>query len=1181
MIDLEAARQLLDFGKRIGDGHRAEEQLRGAVAIHNLLRQHRFAYLADEVGMGKTYVALGALALFRHFDPSFRVLVIAPRENIQEKWQKELSNFVAHNVRFDDLRVRSLDGRPARPLVWCSNLLDLVDETSLDPDRDFFARLSSFSLPLGKSEDDLRRMRDRLRRHLPWLRDDALHLRNKETFKRNFARALCCALPTFDLVIVDEAHNLKHGFSTSGAARNQVLGEAFGRHADGDVPDEGLFPHHGKRAKRVLFLSATPLEETYKHVYNQLDLFGLGEGYEELKDDDVPEARKKELAATFLVRRVTSMRVDGRAHTKNMYRREWRAGGVRSHDDPITVTDERQRLVVALVQKKVSELLAGKQFNRSFQIGMLASFESFLVTAKLKREESEEGVFDDPEQTDVTAERDGIDVHDLNRLAKRYRDKFGEELPHPKMDAVVDSLASAWVTGKKSLVFVRRVASVKELKRKLDERYDDWLFGHLGSRLPAGLREPFARVRSRYDREKSEADPALRATVSTPTVLKDPGAEVEDRGGIDTFFAWFFRGEGPRGLFSGAHVQGRFIQGSGAYSTFFADNHVMGLLGSRPGAVLSSLAAALDLSEEETTRGLRARAAKYLSRKAKVITRAARMEASQAAALELLRDHGRALGEKAGVVLQLVYPDPVTPRPTREAPPEIAAALERATFFTELRRPERAALRARLWPTPERPATSLEEWRAGFREQVLRGALLATAARLGHAFIDLYLVAMSGRSTFALGRAAEAGGAAEPEGAADGEDREGEAGGDRLLHDYLDLLESQRVAAQPRPWGAFDELAEVAANHDLIVDTNVPAAREAPLAESARFFASLLRQQQPTGGMAGQVNQTLVRQFRMPGYPFVLVTTDLLQEGEDLHTFCSSIHHYGISWTPSSMEQRIGRIDRVRSQTDRRLSALERGPTGDDWLQVYFPHLQDTVEVLQVERVLDRMNTFLRLMHEGLAAPSAEQRRIDVQREMVAARRPVEAIREPLRSAFPVPEGALRGSTTSLATGPELGGTLQHRFNGLKSPSLGGLTVAWDPNPERGSLLGTVTLASGRVQPFTLLLRSEQGRPVVRCISPIGRTEPDQNDASIAARAARLPSRIGAILTADERLYDLTVEDDVLLADPRHDGARVGLLLRRVAEQADRMEREHFEDGRDETLDAFETDLRKEVSHEG
>jgi superfamily II DNA or RNA helicase len=94
MIDVTTARKLLNFGARIGEGQRADEQLEGAVAVHNLLQSKGVAYLADEVGMGKTYVALGALALFRHFNPDFRVLVIAPRGNIQTKWMKELRNFV-------------------------------------------------------------------------------------------------------------------------------------------------------------------------------------------------------------------------------------------------------------------------------------------------------------------------------------------------------------------------------------------------------------------------------------------------------------------------------------------------------------------------------------------------------------------------------------------------------------------------------------------------------------------------------------------------------------------------------------------------------------------------------------------------------------------------------------------------------------------------------------------------------------------------------------------------------------------------------------------------------------------------------------------------------------------------------------------------------------------------------
>src|SRR5690606_11926446 len=127
----------------------------------------------------------------------------------------------------------------------------------------FFLRLTSFSLALGgrdKVDDDSgRKRRERLRRSLPWLPDEIFDLRSKQTFKDNVARAVCSALPPFDLVVVDEAHNLKHGWSEDGAARNRVLSLVLGRTGGAD---EKLFPNFGPRAKRVLFLSATPIDET-------------------------------------------------------------------------------------------------------------------------------------------------------------------------------------------------------------------------------------------------------------------------------------------------------------------------------------------------------------------------------------------------------------------------------------------------------------------------------------------------------------------------------------------------------------------------------------------------------------------------------------------------------------------------------------------------------------------------------------------------------------------------------------------------------------------------------------------------------------------------------------------------------------------------------------------------------
>ncbi len=73
--------------------------------------------------------------------------------------------------------------------------------------------------------------------------------------------------------------------------------------------------------------------------------------------------------------------------------------------------------------------------------------------------------------------------------------------------------------------------------------------------------------------------------------------------------------------------------------------------------------------------------------------------------------------------------------------------------------------------------------------------------------------------------------------------------------------------------------------------------------------------------------------------------------------------------------------------------------------------------------------------------------------------------------------------------------------------------------------------------------------------------------------------RMGAILTREQRSYDLTVEDDVMLGADAFDLERVGVLVARVVEQADRMERQHFGDERDAKLEAFEADMRKEGGH--
>jgi hypothetical protein len=1138
-VDISAAAHLLDLGARIGGGPRAQAQLEGAVAIHNLLARQRVAYLADEVGMGKTYVALGAFALMRHHNPRARLLVIAPRENIQHKWKKELANFARHNLRFPDLRVTALDRRPARPLALCDNLLDWAHEAVVDPDRDFFLRLTSFSLPLREDRATWRTLRERMRRQLPWLRDEVFASQAKEAFKENFARALCCALPVFDLVIVDEAHNLKHGRWPGVSARNRALSLAFG-HPDDEV-DPALFPNYGPRARNVLFLSATPLEGHYRDLWHQLDVFGVGKPFAALVGDDLDDLGKREVASRFLVRRVTELRAGGATYTKNQYRREWRSGGVANFDDPIRVVDDRQRLIVALVQKKVSELLRLGRLKASFQIGMLASFESFLETTGT-RTADDASVFDDAEQAADAAERDGLDVRDVNRLARRYREAFQEEMPHPKMDALVARLATAWCTGEKALVFVRRRASVSELKRKLDHAYDRWLLADLRARLPTDVLPQFAGVVARYEDDRRRGASA-----------GEPGAD-DDRGGSDTFFAWFFRGKGPAGVLSGASLRDRFNQGGAVLGTLFLDNYVMDLLDVPAGGLADALGRALGWDLDTLAQRLGSRAAAYLG----AGHSADRMQAVQAAALELLKERDDLIGRRARALWQLHF-QPVTRAATARDVSDALRWLERPTFFSELRRPHRVALRAALWPDGGLPDDH-EELLQAYRERGLRAQLLTSAARLGHSLIDLYVLVIRRLGSLDPGAHAT-------------DDDSG------TVDDLLDLLaEQQATPHASRGWGAFDELAAIAANFALIVDVNAHDLETLPVGAVAKALGQWLGEQQPVGGMSGQANHRMIKQFRMPGYPLILISTDVLQEGEDLHTFCSSVYHYGLAWTSSSTEQRVGRIDRVRSQTDRRLTACAAEPDGEALLQVFFPHLQDTVEVLQVRKVLERLNRFLELMHTDLAPGGGEQRRIDVDREFTRGGGHVAAIRGPLRSAFPLPAGSLSGTITALAVSPEFAATACARFDGLPRCELPGVRAEWEPEHPPGALLGTVRLASGRVQPFTLQLRSLGETLIVRCISPVGRVY-ERGPDSIVETSQRMGWHLGVVAAGRDSSYDLTVEDDVALADPSSDAARLGLLLARVADAADRLEQAHLP-GHDAPLAAFDRQLRTENHHE-
>ena len=598
-------------------------------------------------------------------------------------------------------------------------------------------------------------------------------------------------------------------------------------------------------------------------------------------------------------------------------------------------------------------------------------------------------------------------------------------------------------------------------------------------------------------------------------------------------------------------MQRRFTQASSAYSTFFDDNYVAWLLGLKPdgsGSVLKALCVRLGRRDDEVRSQLLDRAARYLPvRKDRKVGRQHSVLALQLAALSLLAEQPGTERDRAQVILQLLEGSMTGGVRGAKAPAGSERWLEEPTFFTELR--ERPGMASALCLEP----TAGGDFRSAFRERELRRLLLSSMARLGHAFIDLYCLAVKRIGSMRAG-------------ARESEDLSG------LMRDYLDLLERQQAGEASSDFGCFKELAAAADQFDLVLDVNAPDLRTMPLPDAARFLGTFLGEQQPIGGMFGQINQTLIRQFRMPGYPLVLITTDLLQEGEDLHTFCSAVHHYGISWMPSSMEQRVGRIDRVNSQTERRLTRLSGEAGGDLKLQVYYPHLSDTVEVLQVRRVLGRLNRFLRLMHRDLGTPDPGEQRIDISHEIHRLHDDIQPITESLHSAFPVRDEVLQGTQGTLAVDPKTTARLLERFDRVKDLPFKRLQIGWEAHSADGTILGTARLKR-RQQPFALIVRSMGGRLVLRCISPIGLlTSYDEEQVAEATRSS--PVHIAAVYDPKFESYNLATGRQILLGAESGDVVRIEALIEEVVQAADDLEEALLQT--DQPLATFREDLYRE-----
>lgn len=879
LLTARAVRSYINFdggaGIDLEGSDQAQLQSKGVAALWHLLQHKSYAYLADEVGMGKTRQAFAVIATHFLHQPDAQVVVLCPGEPLQDQWLSEWNTFMRSCYKaYDDRVVSKLTGQRLLHLQKHDKLSEFAQSLLLGDSRIHLLRYSSLSRPLHfpSHEEGRSGMLNAIcERYLYCLQaigiaepnDNELALLRQGGNDRAWHDKLTGDLNTcyagrvatlvgqagIGLIVADEAQYLRHIDNQRNSAITQIF--------------------RGHQAK-WLFLSATPLHSG-KNDIRSLDTYlcrqpdGYGTGAACGTCTHATQCTRAsyqmgprgggrdvvELLGEFMVRRPRQFK-DGampqNVHGKIAYR-SYRRTPSAAKNDPFLA------LSMALVQKKLVHTLQGGS-NRLKQ-GECSSFESLSasVARAHDRRELERHGRQRPKDLPETPDRTLIDG--LNRSFRRVMGVRAEDpwfnLPHAKLNQVCETLAAASLRDgalHKTLVFTRRLDTVDEMvlllrskfQNSIDERLETW--------------RTYLAVGKRRHKPGWPSQGAvfwdLRHDQNSGTATAIPAATPTDAGTQDL---------------------------------------------DRRSSVLSYFQATRDASEQQTKRGM----------------------------LVTFRDQLLSAPNRnpLGRFLQPLHAASAMASGDQQA---ILAQQQWQTLLTLLL--GNAALhQPQQWIWAAQPQGD-DAW----KQDTLKRCLLQSL-RHSDFLVDLYIL-----HNFVDDVGAD---------------------GATLPTKLLWLFGAAETDVLPpalqrylRNWKV--RLREWIIHFDLIVDKCLRRDSDDGWPQIyANVDPSFVRMA-PVMGRSGRLeHRHAVTQFNFPTYPNILICTDVLKEGVDMHLFCDHIVHYGVAWTSGDMEQRIGRIDRLGSLIGRRI-ASHVVPDGSDLprLIVDFPYLEGTLDQYQVERVM-------------------------------------------------------------------------------------------------------------------------------------------------------------------------------------------------------------------------------------
>ena len=848
-----------------GEKSMASLQAEGVAHLWNGLSRDRVALLADEVGMGKTFQALGVVAMLWRMNPKAKILVMAPNRDICQHWKNELQAFVRHHYREADGRVKEGDVTVpvAATFYGLYELTEAIEQQSKEehPTQLYITSIRSLS---GLLCGDEKRNKGAAAKEIA----GACHRRIKAALDQH----------GFDLVIVDEAHYFRN--IDGGSQRVAAAGAFFGGPRD-------------RLAQRALLLTATPSHTHQDDVRNILGFF--------LKDhnglaDSVPE----ELMQTYGLRRFRIMA--GTGLTKHQYRAE--------HAVPCNFNGQHSaEIFFALYQRRLVHELGATEERRRMLYGFLEGFESAGSDDKLDatNQADSEASADDHHADDF---HKALDTELLHRLSHEFRLYHAEAPAHPKYGRLVTecvperlfSMSGRALHEDKHLVFVRRIPSVRELTKRINERYDRLLARRICDAWGASDKAFERWEKQHWSRKGLDVISGV-----TPLELQqDPDDEesaTEDN--VDQHIDDKQEGSTPEYL--GSRIAALFVTRKGSLKKGNSSEHP-----DEPLATHASLFSRKIRNSKSLYAMFLEPAADYLAAGYDRFYEyqqdgKTRADYVKAAFKQRLDHFGQLQGNIKGKIKDPAPPDAILKLYDD-------GSIQTVWSLVLPLLPQTARNILQRWSN-ERPDIA-----ENFSRYLQAGLLFASPVMVElyawqvhceRACYDKKTGVRHRYDTFFKHASSS-------------------MAGSLLLRYFIAALTT------------FEQLCEK-------IIGRAPG-------DWQQGWRTLTTLSSPAAYASGESShrQHLILGFNSPFYPNTLVTTSVFQEGVNLHLNCRKVHHYGIAWTPGDNEQRVGRVDRLFGKVN---SLLRESDRGGVTLDIHYPYLEGSFDEDQVGSFIERKHS--------------------------------------------------------------------------------------------------------------------------------------------------------------------------------------------------------------------------------